>query len=224
MGDRRHERAFSMNDNIRSASTLSLRVPFNAPHRRKQPTELEKARAETERIREEAAAAHEAAAEARTRMQKSARDAKFRLRATAVIMMTAALVKLGWEAAHAPDPAPMPLVAQTLPPAGVASASKSRQTSDNSASTDASPGAKALERLRTAFHAFPEEDQMDLVREINERYPGPGVACPLVWTDGVPALYVGDPKGKAPPSMVNALNRCALEAEKLRIERDAAFK
>ena len=211
-----------MNENVRSASTLSLRSPFAAPPRRRQPTELEKARAETERIREEAAAAHQAAAEARARMQKSARDAKVRLRVTAVIMMTAALIKLGWEAAHAPDPVPTPIVAQSLPAVGVTSPRAPGQTSDTA--TDASPGAKALERLRGAFHAFPEEDQMDVVREINAKYPGPGLACPLVWKDGVPSLYVGDPKASTPPSMVNALNRCATEAEKLRAEKDAARK
>jgi hypothetical protein len=211
-----------MNENMGTASALNLRAPFGAPSRWRQPSELESARAEIEHIREEAAAAYEAAAEARARLQKFARHVKFRLRATAVIMLTAALLKLGWETAHAPNPSPTTRVSRSLTPVGVTSESWPKPTATTATSVDNSAGANALKRLRDAFQAFPEEDQIDIVHEMNEKYAGPGRACPLVWKNGAPSLYVGDPTGFNSPSMVNTINRCASELEKLRVDRDAA--
>jgi hypothetical protein len=195
-----------MTNKVRSANALNLRSPVLQVNKRSEPTELEKARAETELLRTEVAAAHKSAAESQASMQRSSRDAKFRLRATAAIMMTAALLKMAWEAAHSPTAVPTPSRAQPL----------AQSTKSGKVLTDQSPGAVALERLRDAFHSFPGRDQTDLVREVNEKYAGTALACPLVWTDGVPSLYVGDPKGMAPASMVDALNRCATAIEKRR--------
>jgi hypothetical protein len=156
-------------------------------------------------------------------MVKAGRDNKLRLRTTAVIMMTAALLKLGWEAAHAEAPVPAAGIAQPLTPAAAAIPVASIDRG-KAGSIDSSEGAVAMERLRDAFHSFPDQDQTILVREINTKYAGTEMTCPLVWNDGVPALYVGDRKGGAPPPlMAAALNRCANAVEKLRADKDAAL-
>jgi hypothetical protein len=226
-----------MTDNFRSGGTLGLVSPYSSSGK-DAPSELEKARAETARVRVEIAAAHESAAQACAKMQQSKRDAKFRLRATAMVMMTAALLRLGWQAAHEPPAVPAAITVQPLAVSSTGmSVSRSDQTGKGASSVDHntvdhitvdhitvdhSEGAKALERLRGAFLAFPDETNIEVVAEINAKYKGPGLACPLVWEKGIPSLYVGDPEGVAPPSMVNSLNRCSREAEKLRVEKDAA--
>ena len=205
-------------------NTISLRSPFHEAIQGGPLTELDKARAEADKLRAEAAAAVAKAEKLRASMLRSTRDAKFRLRATAAVMMTAALLKLAWQAANATTPVPVPERAQPLPPSAAAPASVNpapAQAGEDGEAVDPSPGALALERLRTAFHSFPDEDQWEVVRQVNERYAGAGLACPLEWKDGIPALYVGDKKGDAPPSMVKALNQCSEGVEKLRLERDA---
>ena len=207
-----------MREYVHSASTLSLRNPSPGAGKRGAPSELDKARAETELMRAQAKAERESAEQLRATLRKSTRDAKVRMRATAVILMTAALLKIAWEAAYKPEPVPTPITAQPSSPSpGAQIAAK------NAPLADQSEGALALERLRTAFHSFPGEDQMDVVREVNERRWGPEMTCPLVWNDaGVPALYVGDKKGEMPPPLVaKALNHCAGGIERLRAERDS---
>ena len=86
---------------------------------------------------------------------------------------------------------------------------------------DKSEGGKALERVRDAFHLFPELDQSQVVKEVNGRYAGDEMTCPIAWQDGKPVLFVGDTQGQKPPSVAEALNRCANGIERLRAERDA---
>ncbi len=137
-----------------------------------------------------------------------------RLRVTAMVMITAALLKLGWQASQAPTRPATPSVAQPL----TASRDALPVQSDHSPIPQAEV---ALNRLRDAFHEFPEKDQPTVVREVNERFAGTEFSCPLAWADGVPSLSVKD-KGKAEPMMAAALNQCAAGVERLRNEVDAA--
>jgi hypothetical protein len=201
-----------MNETAQGGTTLNLRNPFGAAGKADLPrTELEKAKAEAQAARAQAAAAVENAERLRANLLRSKRDAKVRLRITAAIMMTAALLKIAWQAAQAPAADAVPLKTQPL----AASAALNGVNSSDRAFKD-SAAVLALERVRTAFHAFPEEDQVDLVREVNQTYAGIGLSCPLEWRDGVPILRVGDP-----PSMAAALNQCAAGVERLRADRDA---
>lgn len=190
---------------------LSLRSPAG---KRGAPSELEKAKAEAERAKADSVAAQARADQARVKLEKSTRDAKVRLRATAVIMMTAALVRLGWEAANAPPPVVKPSLVQPM--------TASKDAMSLSSSNAAVPEAEiALDRLRNAFHTFPEKDQPIVVREVNERYAGTEFTCPLAWAEGIPALSVKD-QGNSQPMVAAALNRCAAGVERLRREIDAA--
>jgi hypothetical protein len=137
-----------------------------------------------------------------------------------MIMMTAALVKLGWEAAHAPVPVPIPAIAQPLPASGGAIGS-AHHAGDSAGWAEPGAGMLALERLRTAFHSFPGEDQWVVVHDVNQKFASIGLTCPLEWRNGIPALYVGEGKDAASPSVVAALNQCATGVEKLRTENDA---
>lgn len=197
---------------------LLLRSDSPKTGKRRPPTELEKAKAEAERARADLSAAQQRADESRAKLLKSKHDSKVRLRVTAVVMMTLALIKLGWQAANEPTPMLTPTVAQPMPKS--AAAMTMRQSS---ASGDASvaPTEAQMERLRDAFHAFPEEDQPDVVREVNERYAGTDSTCPLAWNaDGMPSLSLKD--GSKPDGMMaKALSQCAKGVEKLRKERDA---
>ncbi len=190
---------------------LSLRSPAG---KRGTPTELEKAKAETERAKADTKAAQVRAEQARAKLEKSTRDSKVRLRVTAVVMMTAALLKLGWEAAQAPTPP----TTQSLAQAVAASQDALPVQSSNAAIPQAEV---ALDRLSDAFHAFPEKDQPTVVREVNERFAGTEFSCPLAWAEGIPSLSVKD-KGNAEQMMSAALNQCAAGVERLRKEVDAA--
>ncbi len=202
-----------------STSTLSLRQPTKAEKDKLLAAELETAKAELQRAKAEAAAAQRATEQLRATVKKSRRDAKVRLRIIAVVMLTAALIKITWLSAQAPvapvtRAAPLP----AMPGGGIAMPPAAE------ASTTDSPGTHAftrsLNRLRDAFHSLPEEDQLDVVREINEKNPAAAMACPLVWNaQGVPSLFLGDRKGDVPPSMIAALDQCASEIEKLRAEK-----
>jgi len=205
-----------MNQNGRaSANALMLRSPAAATAKRGPLTELEKAREEANRARADGAAAQERAEQAKARMLKSTRDAKVRLRVTAVIMMTAALLRLAWEANSQPS-AP---VAKVILPIGQSSVAGEKTVAANSQPTQAEV---ALDRLRDAFHSFPDEDQPAVVSEVNTHYAGTELTCPLAWSSkGIPALSVKD-NGEAVPLMAGALNQCAAGVEKLRQERDAA--
>jgi hypothetical protein len=175
----------------------------------KMNAELETAQAELARVKAEAAAAQQAAQRLLASLKKSGRDAKVRLRVTAVVILTAALIKIAWQSAAVPV-TPVSRAAP-LPAMPAADTSGSRQDLEFN---------RALNRLRDAFHSFPDEDQLDLIREINDKRP---MACPLLWNDaGVPSLFVGDEKGEAPPSILVALNHCASSIEKLRAERGPA--
>ena len=143
-------------------------------------------------------------------MLKASRRSKVRLRMTAMIMMTAALLKVAWEAAN-----PAPPIASALQPVGHSAAPAPPPSLED---TEAQV---ALERLRDAFRNFPDEDQPTVVREVNARYARTEFTCPLEWTDGVPALSVKD-KGPQRPLMAGALNQCAAGVERLRREKDAA--
>jgi len=199
-----------MSQDVRAAgNALMVRTPASATGRHAAaPAELERVRREVDQARADAVAA-------RARMLKSTRDSKVRLRVTAVIMMTAALLRLAWEA-NSQLPAPTAKVIepirQSAPPAAL-------RVSANSQPTAAEV---ALDRLRDAFHLFPDEDQPVVVSEVNARYAGTDFTCPLAWSiNGMPALLVKD-RGPAIPMMAGALNQCAAGVEKLREERDAA--
>jgi hypothetical protein len=184
--------------------------------------ELESAKAELARAKAESAAAQQAAERSEANLKKSRRDNKVRLRLVAVVMLTAALVKIAWQSMQAPV-APV-VTAAPLPatPAAV-SAPNTIQSAGASDTVQNRQFVRSLNRLRDAFHAFPEKDQMDLVREINQKQAGGPMACPLAWNAaGIPSLSVGDNKGQAPPSMIVALDQCASAVEKLRAEKEPA--
>ncbi len=130
-------------------------------------------------------------------------------------MMTAALVKVGWEAAMAQPPTPKSKIVQPMTVSNGAMPVREGERPVQQTEADA-----ALDRLREAFHSFPDEDQPAVVREVNARFGGSEFTCPLAWTEGVPALSVKD-GGKTEPMMAGALNRCAAGVERLRKERDA---
>jgi hypothetical protein len=133
-----------------------------------------------------------------------------------VVMMTAALATLAWQAAHAPPP---PEAVQPL--ARLAASIPFHFDGQQPGYSDAlGPFPRALNRLREAFHSFPNEDQIEIVREVNRKYPGTSMTCPLVWKNGVPALYIGAKTGEPPPWLLHAVERCADEVEKLRDEKD----
>jgi hypothetical protein len=188
------------------ARQLSVGNTFPATGRSDAGAELEQAKTEARR-------AWAAAERARVALVKTKQDAKFRLRVTAVLMMTVALAKMAWVAANSEPEATAPTVVQPM-------AKSAGGTPANSA-TDGTGSTIALDRLRDAFHSFPDEDQPDVVREVNRRYAGSEFACPLSWTDGFPALWLKN-SGKVEPMMATALNQCAAGVEKLRQERDAA--
>jgi len=178
---------------------------------------MAKAAEEIKRIKAEAVAAIQAAEQWQARLTDLRRDNKRRLRLTALIMMTAALTRLAWEAAHTPEPPlatiqPLTGLAGSLPP--------HFGTQDDKASGLASNPqfSRALNRLRDAFHSFPEEQQENLVSQVNKKYSGGSPVCPLVWNQGVPALYVDEKE--PPPWLAHAIDRCASEVEKLRAEKD----
>jgi hypothetical protein len=172
---------------------------------------LENAKAELQRVKAEAAAAQQAN---ERRLKKSRRDAKMRLRVTAVVMLTAALIKITWLSAQTPPPPIPPANASGIIPAYAA---QSDDLTDSPANQEFT---SSLNRLRDAFHSFPDEYQLDIVSEINRRHPGAAMACPLAWNAaGVPSLYVGDKESHAPPSVIAALNQCASEVEKWRTEK-----
>jgi hypothetical protein len=195
------------------ASTLNLRKPRNKAEEEKfrMNAELENAKAELQRVKAEAAAAQQAT---ERRIKKSRRDAKVRLRVTAVVMLTAALIKIIWLSAHTPQAPILPTVPLPATAGGITAAYAATNSPGNYEFT------RSLNRLRDAFHSFPDDDQLDIVREINRRHPGAAMACPLAWNAaGVPSLYVGDEEGQVPPSVITALNQCASEVEKLRVEK-----
>lgn len=203
-----------------SATTLNLRRSHSKfeTDQLRTSRQLEAAKAELERVKAEAAAAQRANEQLQINFEKSRRDTKVRLRVIAVVMLTAALIKITWQSVHSSS-APIK-IAVSLP------AESGTATGDATANVDTSdsPGtrelSRSLDRLRDAFHSFPEESQSDVVREINQKHPGAALACPLVWNNaGVPSLLVGDKTGNAPPSMIVALNQCASEVEKLRAEK-----
>ena len=201
-------------------STLGLRPPESDNSR--VIAELEIAKAELVRVKAEAATAMQTTERLRASYTKSRQDAKVRLRVVAVAMLTAALIKIAWLSAQAS-------VTPTLRAAPLPATSGGIATPYTGPAADASNSprdrefSRSLNRLRDAFNSFPEEDQAEVVREINQRRPGAALACPLVWNDaGVPSLFVGDKKGEAPPSAIAALDQCASEVEKLRIERGPA--
>ncbi len=204
----------------KSASTLGLGPPRTKSERDKASVnaELEEAKAELQRLKADAAAAERTAEQLRANFKKSRRDVTVRLRVIAVVMLTAALIKITWQSADAPvapvmRAAPLPAMSGAIAmPAAVEE------------TTPDSPGTRkftqSLNRLRDAFHSLPEEDQLDVVREINEKHPGDAMACPLVWNAlGVPSLFLGDRKSDFPPSIIVALDQCAGEIEKLRAEK-----
>ena len=175
-------------------------------------TELDKARADIARLKRDAAAAQNSADKLEACLVKTRRDNKVRLRVTAVCMMTAALIRLIFFPFREPEPGQP---AQIVAAGGIIPLSQVTQR------ISASDGRvmQALDRLRDAFHSLPSEDQMDVVRQINAQHRGESVACPLVWTDGIPALYVGDRNGQTAPWIAKALNQCAEKVEELRIEK-----
>jgi hypothetical protein len=173
---------------------------------------------ELKRVKAEAAAARQVAEQSQTKLVESRRDNRLRLRLTALVMMTAALMKLAWQAGHAPQPTP----GTVQPLARLASSIPARfdgQGGGSSGSLVIGQFPRALNRLSAAFHSFPDEDQMEIVHEVNRKYPGSSMTCPLVWKNGVPALYVGEKTGEPPPSLIHAVEQCAKEIEKLRVEK-----
>jgi hypothetical protein len=203
-----------------SSSTLQLRQSYSRSENDKfrVKAELETVKAELQRVKAESAAVQEATERLQASFTKSRRDTKVRLCVVAVLMLTAALVKIIWLSSHAPE---TPTSRAALVPAvsdGMTTPNPGE--SDTSDSLGNREFSRSLDRLRDAFHAFPEKDQMDIVREINQKHPGGPMGCPLAWNAaGVPSLFIGDKKGEAPPSMVAALNQCASEVEKLRAEK-----
>jgi hypothetical protein len=180
--------------------------------------ELEFAKAELARVKAEAVAAQLATERLQAHLTKSRRDTKVRLRVIAVVMLTAALIKTAWQSAQAPPvsgTAPLPIGA-----AGILSAPNVMRAANTPDSPQNREFVRSLNRLRDAFHSFPDEDQIGLIQEINENRP---MACPLAWNEaGIPSLFVGDKKGETPPSMIAALNQCASAIEKLRVKIDSA--
>jgi hypothetical protein len=175
-------------------------------------SELEKARADVARLKADVAAARRVAENSEASLYKTRRDSKVRLRLTAVLMMTAALIKVMFFPARETEQnqsTQITAVGGTIPLSRVA-----QRISANNGEV-----MQALDRLREAFHSLPDEDQVDIVREINAQHPGESMACPLVWTDGTPALYVGKKTGQTPPWITKAINLCAAEVEELRMER-----
>jgi hypothetical protein len=112
--------------------------------------ELKRAQAELQRVKAEAAAAQQATERLRASVAKSRRDTKFRLRVVAVVMLTAALIKILWLSAQSP-PA-LPKIAAPLPPSNSLStpggAKAKGGASDSSADVQFS---RALNRLHDAF-------------------------------------------------------------------------
>jgi hypothetical protein len=180
--------------------------------------ELENAKAELLRLKAEAAVAECATEQLRANFKKSRRVATVRLRVIAVVMLTAALIKITWLSAQAPvAPATR---AMPLPAMHGGIGTPNTADADITDSSGTREFTRSLNRLRDAFHSLPEEDQLDVVREINEKNPGAAMACPLVWNaQGVPSLFLGDRNGDVPPSVIAALDQCAGEIEKLRIEK-----
>jgi hypothetical protein len=181
------------------------------------------ARAEVVRAKAEAASAHEVNEQLRAALGKSemSKATKFRFVASATaVLMVAALVKMAYVASvnhsdrHVAEPRP---IAQKAAPVPLPLPPRIPHSANSASGVEF---AKALTRLHDAFNSFPDEHQMDIVREINEKNPGGPMACPLAWNDGEPALYVGGKLGRLPLSLSDALNQCATEVEKLRIERD----
>lgn len=207
-----------MSSNSRASNALKPCNPlWEVGQPSSRPTELEKARLEAEWARADAAAASERAERIHAQMLQTKRDAKVRLRITAIIVISAALIKMGWQAAHEPTP-----TASVTPPFQVAGGgtmlSLPPGTAESSAADEQSAANAALERLRDAFHTLPEEAQIDIVREINAKSLNGEMTCFLAWRDGVPALYVGNKEDK--PPVADALNRCAAGVERLRAERN----
>jgi hypothetical protein len=207
-----------MGHSARAKNTLNLRKPSNKAGERLRDSraELQKALAEATTSKAEAVAARESAEKARHRLAKSKRDAKVRMRVTAVLMMTAALFKLGWEAAHE-----TPTIAKITRSAKTALNLTASAQMGKDPTIDNSDGGKALNRIRSAFELLPELDQPEVVRQVNARNPGSEKACPIVWDDGHPSLFVGDKEGTQPISIAATLNRCSTEIERLRADLDA---
>ena len=213
-----------MNGNAHAANVLNmLSSMIEVKNKPSVQAQLEKAKAEAAALRAEAAKARESAAAERDRLLRSKRDGKVRLRVTAVVMMTAALIRIGWEATRTAEPPVTATVAGALPGSthGVTAVNLSLKKTADGPTDDNSVGGKALERIRTAFHSFPELDQAEVVKEVNKRFPGEEMTCPITWQGGRPILSVGDSQGVGPPSVGDALNRCASGIERLRAEKDA---
>ena len=95
-----------MKQDFSGATVLNLHNSLNevGDKRVSVQAELAKARAETAALRKEAVAARGTAEAARVKLLRSKRDNKVRLRVTAVVMMIAALIRIGWEATQMTDP------------------------------------------------------------------------------------------------------------------------
>ena len=186
---------------------LSLRTTFRENGQR-QPTELERARAEV-------LAAQQREYEAQVKLEKTKRAAKVRLRVTAFLMMTAALVKLAWNWNDGPVPATATSVEKLITQSTAAILVKTGVRPTESEA--------ALLRLHDAFITLPEQDAQDVVQEVNKRYAGTEFTCSLAWNEGMPALSVKSSAGN-PPMLASAANQCAAGVERLRRERDAALE
>jgi hypothetical protein len=179
---------------------------------------LEIAKAELQLAKADAAAAERVIEQLRANFKKSRRVATVRLRVIAVVMLTAALIKITWLSAQ--DSVTPPTPAMPLPVMHRSIGTPNTADADITDSPGTREFTRSLNRLRDAFHSLPEEDQRDVVREINQKNPGAAMACPLGWdAQGVPSLFLGDRKGDVPPSVIAALDQCAGEIEKLRTEK-----
>ncbi len=129
--------------------------------------------------------------------------------------MTAALVRVAWEAMNTQAPVVTSSIEKKI----------TQTTAAIIARTDERPSEAevGLDRLRDAFHSFPEEDQPTVVREVNLRYAGTEFTCPLAWIQGIPELSVKDKRNNQ-PMMAEALNQCASGVERLRREKDAELE
>jgi hypothetical protein len=179
--------------------------------------DLEKAKADLERLQSEMAASQRANDKLLEDLARAKHNSKVRLRVVAVVMMVAALVRLAWVYSDTP-PAAQPVALPPVAASGPAAATAAVHSPDSVSKALDSPATQGLDRLTDAFRSMPDEDQVDLIAKINARNPGGPPACPLAWNDGVPSLSLGDKKGQA-PSMSAALNQCAAAVEKYRLEK-----
>jgi len=135
-----------------------------------------------------------------------------------VISLAAAVSKITYFGYFRPAPSPESK-RHTVTPGPAVAPSKARKHAE----LGDQQFKQAMIRLQDDLYSL-SENQSEVVRQVNSKYPGLSRPCPLEWINGEAALSLDSGDQHMPRSLTSTVTQCAVAVEKYRDEKEAALQ